>query len=303
MNSIYYTLDVFTKTPFQGAQIAVFPFAETLPEESLSRIAQELNLSETVFIYPTDELNTFKLRIFSPKGEIEFAGHPMLATAHVLAETGQVKLEGAYTAIKLRQKSQEITANISANDDETKFVQFTLKSSPIVDRYTPTGSELAKLLTINENDIDHSSYHTRLVSDGLPYLIVPLKSQEAVDKARFDLNAWSLSSAPAMAAQEILLFSAKTNSSDTNFHGRLVGPSIGLNDDPPIGSAMPVFTGYLASHEEIREGTYSFAIDRGVADTRRSLLQIEMDKRIGRPITLRVGGDSVLVSKNELLVN
>ena len=302
MNSIYYTLDVFTNTPFQGVQTAVFPYAEKLSDESLIDIAREINVPETVFIYPVDEDDTFKLRIFSPKGEIDFAGHPMLATAHVLLETGQIKLEGAYTSINLKQKSQDIVANISVNDDGAKFVQFTLQCMPVVDRYTPTGSELAKLLTINENDIDHSSYHTRLVSDGLPYLIVPLKSQDAVDKACFDLNAWSLSSAPAMAAQEIMLFSSKTNSSDSNFHVRLVGPNIGLHEDPPVGSAMPVFAAYIASHEEIREGTYSFAIDRGMAGKRRSLLQLEMDKHIGRPLTLRVGGDSVLVSKSELLV-
>jgi len=302
MNSIYYTLDVFTNTPFQGVQTAVFPYAEKLSDESLIDIARELNVPETVFIYPVDEDDTFKLRIFSPKGEIDFAGHPMLATAHVLLETGQIKLEGAYTSINLKQKTQDIVANISVNDDGAKFVQFTLQCMPVVDRYTPPGSELARLLTINENDIDHSTYHTRLVSDGLPYLIVPLKSQDAVDKACFDLNAWSLSSAPAMAAQEIMLFSSKTNSSDSNFHVRLVGPNIGLHEDPPVGSAMPVFAAYIASHEEIREGTYSFAIDRGMAGKRRSLLQLEMDKHIGRPLTLRVGGDSVLVSKSELLV-
>jgi len=302
MNSIYYTLDVFTNTPFQGVQTAVFPYAEKLSDESLIDIARELNVPETVFIYPVDEDDTFKLRIFSPKGEIDFAGHPMLATAHVLLETGQIKLEGAYTRINLKQKSQDVVANISVNDDGDKFVQFTLQCMPVVDRYTPPGSELAKLLTINENDIDHSTYHTRLVSDGLPYLIVPLKSQDAVDKACFDLNAWSLSSAPAMAAQEIMLFSAKTNSSDSNFHVRLVGPNIGLHEDPPVGSAMPVFAAYIASHEEVREGTYSFAIDRGLPGKRRSLLQIEMDKHVGRPITLRVGGNSILVSKNELLV-
>jgi len=302
MNSIYYTLDVFTNTPFQGVQTAVFPYAEKLSDESLIDIAREINVPETVFIYPVDEDDTFKLRIFSPKGEIDFAGHPMLATAHVLLETGQIKLEGAYTSINLKQKTQDIVANISVNDDGAKFVQFTLQCMPVVDRYTPPGSELARLLTINENDIDHSTYHTRLVSDGLPYLIVPLKSQDAVDKACFDLNAWSLSSAPAMAAQEIMLFSSKTNSSDSNFHVRLVGPNIGLHEDPPVGSAMPVFAAYIASHEEIREGTYSFAIDRGMAGKRRSLLQLEMDKHIGRPLTLRVGGDSVLVSKSELLV-
>ena len=303
MKTTYYTFDVFTDELFQGAQIAVFPKAEDLPEEQLSRIAREINLSETAFIYETEEGgNTFKVRIFSPTGEKDFAGHPILAIANVLAETGRINLEGDYTSITVKQNSQDVTANISVDDSGKRFVQFTLSSMPVVDRFTPPGSELAKLLSINENDIDHTTYHTRLVSSGLPYLIVPLKSQSAVRKARFDVKAWGESSAPAMAAQEILIFSAKTDSDDSNFHGRLMGPSVGDHEDPPIGSALPTFTGYLASHDHIRVGTYSFAIDRGTSETRRSLLHIEMDKRVGRPITLRVGGDSVLVSKSELLI-
>jgi trans-2,3-dihydro-3-hydroxyanthranilate isomerase len=301
MSSTYYTLDVFTDTKFQGVQIAVFPHAETLAESSLQVIANELNLSETAFIYPVND-NTFKLRIFSPSAEIDFAGHPVLAAAHVLAATDQLSLSGDYTSVTFKQNAQDVTVNISVDEKGTKFVQFTLQSNPVVDRYTPPGSELAKLLSIDEDDIDHTNYHTRLVSGGLPYLVVPVKSQEAVRKARFDLKAWAQSSAPAIAAQEILLFSAKTNSSDSNFHARLLGPSIGFKEDPPIGSAMPAFTGYLSSHDHIREGTYSFAIDRGTADSRRSLLHIEMDKHVSRPVTLRVGGDSVLVSKNELFI-
>lgn len=303
MKITYYTLDVFTDKLFQGAQIAVFPDAEGLPEEQLGRIAREINLSETAFIYKVDEdENTFKVRIFSPMGEKDFAGHPILAIANVLAETGKISLEGDYTSITVKQNSQDVTANISVDDNGKRFVQFTLSSTPVVDRFTPTGQELAKLLSINENDIDHTNYHTRLVSSGLPYLIVPLKSQAAVRKARFDVKAWGESSAPAMAAQEIFVFSAKTESDDCNFHGRLMGPSIGDREDPPLGSVMPTFAGYLASHDHIRVGTYSFAIDRGTLETRRSLLHIEMDKRVGRPVTLRVGGDSVLVSKSELLI-
>jgi trans-2,3-dihydro-3-hydroxyanthranilate isomerase len=302
MNTTYYTLDVFTDTAFQGAQIAVFPQADKLPEESLSRIANELNVSETVFIFSVDD-STFQLRIFSPTAEIDFAGHPILAAAHVLAETSQISLNGGYTSINFKQNSQDLTASISLDKKGQKFVQFTLQSNPIVDHFTPPGSELAKLLSIDENDIDHTQYHTRLVSGGLPYLVVPLKSQAAVRKVRFDIKAWGQSSAPASAAQEILVFSAKTETSDSNFHARLMGPSIAFNEDPPIGSAMPAFVGYLASHDHIREGTYSFAIDRGTVDTRRSLLHIEMDKRSDKPITLRVGGDSVLVSKSQLLIN
>jgi len=303
MNPTYYTLDVFTDKIFQGAQIAVFPNAEAIPEEKLGSIARELNLSETAFVYATDGVNNeFKIRVFSPSGEIDFAGHPILAIANVLAETGQVSLDDDFTSIILKQNSNDVVVNISADSKGNRFVQFTLQSMPVVDRFTPPGSELAGLLSIDEKDIDHTNYHTRLVSGGLPYLIVPLTSQAAVRKARFDIKAWSESTAPSMAAQEILIFSAKTDSSDSNFHGRLLGPGVGDHEDPPIGSAVPAFTGYLASHDHIREGTYSFAIDRGTFETRRSLLHVEMDKQAGRPVTLRVGGDSVLVSKNELLI-
>ncbi|MEO1956957.1 MAG: PhzF family phenazine biosynthesis protein [Methylophilaceae bacterium] len=300
MSHTYYTLDVFTDTPFQGAQIAVFPHADTLDEALLPVIAKELNLSETVYIFPTDS-DAFKLRTFSPHGEIEFAGHPILAAAHVLVKTGQVTLSAENTPVIFKQNAQELTANISKTDDHTYPVQFTLQSNPIIDRYTPTKQELADVLSLDESDIDHSDFQTLMVSCGLPYLVVPVTSQDAVRKARFDAKAWSQSNAPAMAAQEVILFTSKTSSSDSNFHVRLLGPKIGQHEDPPIGSSLPSFTGYLAWHDHLRDGTYTFTIDRGTLETRRSLLNIEMDKRSGRALTLRVEGQSVLISKNSLL--
>lgn len=300
MSHTYYTLNVFTDTPFQGAQIAVFPEAENIEEALLPKIAQELNLSMTVFIHPADK-DAFKIRAFSPRQEVEFAAPPILAAGHILAETGKVKLEAKHTPIVFQQNDQNITANITKTDDETYPVQFTLQSNPIIDRYTPSKQELAAILSLDEKDIDNSEYKTLLVSCGMPYLIIPVKSQEAVRKARFDAKEWGQSSAPSSAAQEILVFSTKTDSNDTNFHARILGPTIGLHEDPPIASSMPSFTGYLASHEHMRDGTYTFAIDRGTKETRRSLLHIEMDKRKGRALTLRVEGQSVLISKNTLL--
>jgi len=300
MSHTYYTLDVFTDTPFQGAQIAVFPNADTIDEALLPVIAKEINLSETVFIYPTDS-DAFQLRTFSVHGEIDFAGHPVLAAGHVLVETGQVALSDRNTAVTFKQNTQDLTVNITKTDDSTCPVQFTLESNPIIDRYTPTKKELATILSLEESEIDHSDFQTLLVSCGLPYLIVPVASQDVVRKARFNVDAWSQSSAPAMAAQEIILLTTKTASTETNFHARLLGPKIGLHEDPPIGSSMPSITGYMAWHDHLRDGTYTFAIDRGTKETRRSLLHVEMDKRAGRPVTLRVEGQSVLISKNTLL--
>ena len=302
MPHTYYTADVFTQTAFQGAQIAVFPTAASINDEEMSLIAREINLSETVFVSPGEQDNQFKLRIFTPLKEIGFAGHPVLATAKALVEDGLITFNDGKASVCFKQKAGDLNVNIEQREGEPLFVQFSLTSDPVIDRYTPRASELAALLSIDESDIDTHTFQTRLVSINLPYLILPLASQAAVRKARFDMKAWSQSSAPAMAAQEILVFSNKTENADTDFHARLLGPSIGIHEDPPIGSAMPCFTGYLASHDAIREGTYTFIIDRGTVETRRSVLAIEMDNHAEQATALRVGGNVVLVSKNTLLL-
>lgn len=301
MKYTYYTADVFTDRAFQGAQIAVFPTAGDLSEEQMALMARELNLAQTVFVTHSaihaTRPNEFRLRIFTPAGEIDFAGHPMLATARALLEAGQIDLANNSAALVLRQNSGDIAVNLTQSAGKPLFVQFSVPANPVIDRYTPTEAELARLLCINERDIDTHTYRTRLVSISLPYLIVPLASQQAVRKARFSLDAWSQSSAPAMAAQEIFIFSNRTDYQETDFHGRLIGPGIGASEDPPIGSVMPCFAGYLGSHEHMREGTYTFTIDRGTTATRRSVLHIEMDHHSGKPSTLRVGGEVVLVSE------
>ncbi len=302
MKYSYYTADVFTDQVFQGAQIAVFPTASDLSDDLMALMARELNLSQTVFVMGSvasaaDQPPLFRLRIFSPSGEIDFAGHPMLAAARVLVETGHIDLATNSATLAFRQNTGDIAANLTQRDGKPLFVQFTLPANPVVDRYTPTEAELARLLGIDERDIDTHTYRTRLVSVNFPYLMVPLVSQQAVRKARFSLDAWSQSSAPAMAAQEIFIFSNRTVYQETDFHGRLVGPGIGANEDPPIGSVMPCFAGYLGSHEHLREGTYTFTIDRGTDKTRRSVLHIEMDHHSDKPSTLRVGGEVVLVGE------
>ncbi len=301
MSFTYYTADVFTQSVFQGAQIAVFPTAASISDKQMSLIARELNLSETVFVSPGEQDNHFQLRTFTPLKEISFAGHPVLATAKALVEDGLITLNDGKARVCFKQKAGDLSVNIEQREGEPLFVQFALNSDPVIDRYTPRASELAALLSLDESDIDTHTFQTRLVSINLPYLILPLASQAAVRKARFDMKAWSQSSAPAMAAQEILVFSNKTNNKDTDFHARLLGPSIGVHEDPPIGSAMPCFTGYLGSHDAIREGTYTFIIDRGTVETRRSVLAIEMDNHADKATALRVGGNVVLVSKNTLL--
>lgn len=294
----YYIADVFTRRIFNGAQIAVFPHAGSLNRQQMQLIAGELNLSETVFVKKRDpQTGKRVMRVFSPQREIDFAGHPIIATAFVLASIGDIELNGTLTPVIFEQNSGAIEVNISADNGKPTFVQFTTKISSIIDRFAPTTEELAGFLSIKPTEFDTKKYSARLVSCGFPYLIVPVFNYETVRKARFNYAAWSQSSAPQTAAQEILLFSPKTPLADANFHARLLGPRIGMHEDPPVGSAMPAFASYLCSFEFMQKGTYVFSVDRGEEKFRRSVLNLEMDHKGLDTLTIRVGGEAVMVAE------
>lgn len=297
----YYIADVFTKQLFNGAQIAVFPNADGLSDATMKLLARELNLSETVFVFhPEQGNNKRKMRVFSPKKELDFAGHPIIATAYVLGLCGDIPLNEGVTPIVLEQNAGAINANISVIDGKPTFVQFARTVVSIVDRFAPTDEELASFLGIKQSELDHKKYSPRLVSCGFPYLIVPVWNYETVRQAKFNSAAWSQSIAPQTAAQEILLFAPKTPFADSDFNARLLGPHIGLYDDPPIGSAMPAFASYLCSFEHTRKGTHVFAVDRGDANSRRSVINLEMDNKGHEQLPLRVGGEAILFAQGAI---
>ncbi|MCQ8128703.1 PhzF family phenazine biosynthesis protein [Methylomonas rivi] len=297
----YYIADVFTNQLFNGAQIAVFPAADGLSTDTMAAIAKELNLTETVFVsHEPGAEQRRRMRIFSPLREIDFAGHPIIATAYVLAECGEINLTGTLTKIVVEQNSGPVEVNISGTAGKPSFVQFSRSDSAIIDRFAPTDEELSRFLGLQIADLDHKKYSPRLVSCGFPYLIVPVWSYESVRKARFNYPAWSQSAAPQTAAQEILLFAPKSPNPDADFNTRLLGPNISLRDDPPVGSAMPAFCSYLCSFEHTQKGTHSFAVERGEISTRRSLLQLEMDNKQLEKLTIRIGGQAVIFAAGSI---
>lgn len=303
MNYDYYITDIFTHQIFSGAQLAVFPNAEGLNNQQMALVARELNLSETVFLFQEGgNKPVWKMKIFSPLGEMDFAGHPIVAAAYVLASAGSLEVKQPYTSLVFEQNSGAINISVTWKDGIPSFVQFTNKVSPTIDYYTPTESEIAGFLGFDASHIDQKKYSARLVSCGFPYLVVPLYYHETVRKAKFNYAVWSQSIAPQTAAQEILLFSPKTPYQDSNFSVRLVGPNIGLHDDPPVGTALLAFASYLCSFEHLKKGTYTFAVERGEEKTRRSVINLEMDHKGEDELTLRIGGEAVMVAKGSITI-
>ncbi len=301
MKYTYYIADVFTQRRFNGAQIAVFPNAEGLNAESMALIARELNLSETVFIFHKPNAgNVRRMRIFSPLAEVDFAGHPIIAAGYVLGLCGDIALDAPITSLVFEQNAGAIEANVSADNGKPGFVQFSSRVQPLIDHFAPTDEELAGFLGVAQSELDHKKYASRLVSCGFPYLVVPVWNYESVRKARFNLAAWSQSAAPQTAAQEIILFAPKSPFPDADFNVRLLGPRIGVHEDPPVGSAMPAFCAYLCSFEHTQKGTHAFSVDRGQAGTRRSVINLEMDNKREESLTVRIGGHAVLVAEGSI---
>ena len=304
----YYTADVFTNQLFNGAQVAVFPEALGLNDELMQLIARELNLSETVFIFPREKNNkeqsksSHRLRIFNPEEEINFAGHPIIATGHVLAMTGKLGSLEQEKALSLQQNVGDINAYVKKEADNKSFVQFALEDvNADIDLFVPDTEELVDFLNLEEKSLKLNYFSPKIVTTEQSYLVIPVKDLEAIQKAKFDYSAWSRSAAPASNARQILLFTNKTFSRKGNFHLRLLGPNIGQHDDPPVGSSIPAFTAYLNSFKQVQPGTHIFTVERGREETRQSILQVEAVLSKQNALKIRVGGSAVSVS--EAIIN
>lgn len=301
----YYTTDVFTNQLFNGAHIAVFPQAKGLSDELMQQIAKELNLSETVFVFPNtnapSKQPSRRIRIFNPQEEVDFAGHPIIATGHVLATTGEIKANKQDASLSLQQNVGAIDTHVKLEQNHKSFVQFSLDNvTAKIDLFAPQSNELADLLSLEEKAIKLKYFNPKIVTTEQSYLVIPVQNLENIQNAVFDYAAWSRSSAPASNVRKILLFTNKTYSKAGNFHLRLMGPGIAQDIDPPVGSSIPAFAAYLNSFKDIQSGTHSFIVERGHQANRQSILQVEATLREKAALKIRVGGSAISVSEAKI---
>src|SRR5512138_1379561 len=204
----YFTADVFTDEPFGGNQLAVFPDARGIPEHRLQDVAREFNYSETTFVYPgSDQAHTRRVRIFTPGGEVPFAGHPTVGTAHVLAAIGEVALTGAETRIVLEENVGPVPVVIRARDGKPDFSQLSVAMLPQVSDPGISRQALASMLSLEPDDLLDGDYSPQTVSCGLAFLFVPLRDRKAVARSRLRLEPWE-QSLKGTASEMIMVFAA-----------------------------------------------------------------------------------------------
>jgi trans-2,3-dihydro-3-hydroxyanthranilate isomerase len=337
-NYRFIQLDVFTVEAFAGNPLAVFPEAEGLTDDQMMKIAREMNLSETVFVFkPANEQTVNsnqqsaepitaessknksqaeldepvvlrRLRIFTPAREIPFAGHPVVGSWNALAREGVVPLPDGgtgWTRIYHELGIGVLPVDIEFKDGAPAQVVMTQGkfgiSGEVDDPHEQ--AEIARALGLAIEDLDED-LPIQVISTGLPFLAVPIRSLGSLRSCR--VNAALLADIYERAGSTgCYPFSRETvGSGESRAHARLFAPADNISEDPATGSAAGALGGYLVHHGaanvEAREGNYRFVIEQGDFMHRPSRIKINVKGKPGSIEEVRVGGPSVVVARGEV---
>jgi trans-2,3-dihydro-3-hydroxyanthranilate isomerase len=313
LNYRFVQLDVFTDQAFCGNPLAVYPEAEGLSDEQMQQIAREMNLSETVFVFPPeDEKALRRLRIFTPTIELPFAGHPVVGTWFCLAREGVVPLPEngtGWTEIMQEVRIGVLPVAIEFKDGEplrAVMTQGTFEIRGEIDDGQEQ-AEIARALGLAREDLDEN-LPIQAVSTGNTMLMVPVRSLADLGHCRPNLalldEILARSDFAEVGVTGWYVFTRETiEVGEARAHARFfVGMNIG--EDPATGSAAGPLGGYLVYHEaagvEPVEGVYKFVIEQGDFVKRPSRIGVEIKGGPGQVDEVRVGGTSVVVARGEL---
>ncbi len=297
MKARFYTCDVFTDRLFGGNQLAVFPDAREIDLELMAPIAKEFNYSETTFVFPPDDpSHTAKVRIFTPGGELQFAGHPTVGTAHVLATIGAVKLTGDETKIVFEEGVGPVPVTIRSKGGKPEFAQLSVAQLPEVGPPPPSAETLAAALSLSVDDLVQGDMPPQTVSCGTPFLLIPLRTRDAVSRSRVKLDLFE-AALNDYVTSKVMVFAMEAEQPGHDVRARMYAPSIGIAEDPATGSACSGLSGYLAARDPRRDGTLRWIVEQGFEMGRPSILELEADKKDGAITAVRVGGKTVMVQE------
>jgi trans-2,3-dihydro-3-hydroxyanthranilate isomerase len=186
----YHLVDVFTNHAFGGNQLAVFTQAHGLTPQVMQRIAKEMNLSETTFVLPPgDPQQDYHVRLFTPAVELLMAGHPTIGTAFVLALMSVAEQTRRPTLLNLEEGIGPIVVTIEWQGNSPAYVQMRQPLPVFGSRFTDA-EIMAKMLSVEPRAIVDTGLPMEVVSCGVPFLFVPLRSLQDVRSIQFHYDVW-----------------------------------------------------------------------------------------------------------------
>ncbi len=284
----FYIVDVFAEKKYAGNQLAVFRGAGGLSGDEMQHIAAEMHFSESAFILSDHpRLGGYDVRIFTPKEEVPFAGHPTLGTAYIIRTE---ILGGGPDGVRLNLKAGPISTTV----DQDGYGWMSQIEPTFGPQHQP--QVVADVLDLRVTELD-DRFPIEEVSTGLPFFIVPLKNIAALKKAKivseryFELIANT-------AAKGILVFCPEPHEPNNDVSVRVFVDYYGVPEDPATGSGNGCLAGYLVKNRYFGKEAVDLRAEQGYEIDRPSLLLLRGAQRDVH-IDVAVGGKSVLVARGE----
>lgn len=276
----YRVVDVFTRVPLEGNPLAVFPDARGIDDETMQRIARELNLSETVFFEPTtNPLCACSFRIFTPTREMIFAGHPTVGACFVLLEEGLMasNVESFY----VQEKIGPVKIRVESGDAPMIW----LETPPIAFEESFDREACARALCLDGKDL-LPDVQPQIVNAGNPTLLVALKDKNAVDRASVDGASYGALKGEGSKSFVLFVFTP----TEDGAYSRMFAPEHGVVEDPATGSSTGPLGAFMKQHGLLpKSESRRFVSEQGTKMGRRSLLYFEIMSESGRD-RIDVGG-------------
>jgi trans-2,3-dihydro-3-hydroxyanthranilate isomerase len=301
----YYTCDVFTETRFGGNPLAVLPKAEGLSEHQMQQITREFNFSETAFVFPAKAGHTRHVRIFTPGGEVPFAGHPNVGTAFVLASAGEFGEIDSSLTVTFEEEAGLVPVTIYREQGAAMRCEVAAPQSLSLGK-TISAQLVASAISLSPEDILTDTHQPQVCSVGLPFVITELKDRPALERARISMSGFDaladMDIKPSMHLY-VRVSEPERDGHDFDIRARMFAPLSGVPEDPATGSASCALAGLLAHYQKKPSGSFAWRIAQGVEMGRPSTLLARAEKADGSVQATWVGGSCVMVSEGFIQVD
>jgi trans-2,3-dihydro-3-hydroxyanthranilate isomerase len=292
--STFYILDVFAEQKYAGNQLAVFRHVEGLSDAEMQKIAREMHFSETTFILSEEEKNGgYEVRIFTPASEVPFAGHPTLGTAYVI-QREIIRKPVKQIILNLKAGQIPVSMEYKGSQIENMWMK---QNEPVFGR-TFNLNSISRSLSVDPKEIDER-FPIQEVSTGLPFIIVPLKTQVAIKRAKVDQDKF-FALVENSQAKAVMVFSPQTEDPNNDLKARVFVDYYGIPEDPATGSANGCLAGYLVKYRYFGKDQIDITVEQGYEIGRPSLLLLKAEKT-EKGISVRVGGKAVMVARGEFI--
>jgi len=288
----YYLLDVFSRTRFSGNQLAIVMKTDNMNRDQMQMIAREFNLSETVFVrQPLSDKHTASLKIFTPKRELSFAGHPTIGAAVLLG------LQQRSSAVRLEEEIGLITCVMESIDRHSGRARFGLPKLPEEVGPAPSAEQIAPTLGIAPEDVGCGDMMPAYFSAGVDFYLVPVRNAEVLRSIKLERRGWG--QVYPGGHHSVYAYTATPDERLVDFAARMFSPGMGIDEDPATGSAAAALIGYLARHVT-EEGQVSYRLRQGDEIGRPSIIELQLQAQSGQVVRGGIGGEAILVASGKL---